>query len=216
MRTLIDPAFDMKVEDTERVLADGNGKVAITISNALYIAGNKILVTKNSGALVDAVGAPLPGNEIALSSREAVTFYLKVGQAVEDYFIRVQNTAGTVVRNATFRPQRAYGEELFVDAEKINSGYNLTAGLKRLSGKVSTGTPVAFRAYQLVEDEEKELDIINNLRNAYTDTAEEVRVTVTDRSLRYRPATSNGRKPPITPPTEKYTAAGIKPQSSSP
>ncbi|MBK9510768.1 MAG: hypothetical protein IPO04_15575 [Cytophagaceae bacterium] len=69
-------------------------------------------------------------------------------------------------------PLRASGEEIFADAILQNTDIKITAYLKRSFGKVSVGTPVTFRAYQLIDNKEKEVGVFQNLVNAVTNSEE--------------------------------------------
>ncbi|MBK6978073.1 MAG: hypothetical protein IPH28_14000 [Cytophagaceae bacterium] len=165
------PSFKMILKDKGSILADDKSLLNILIDSVRNIPSNKIQILKNAGEFLDAAGSPIKNGEINIVNGKASVF-VKMGQNVETYFVKGQTTDGTFFINETFTPLRANGEEIFADAILQNTDIKITAYLKRSFGKVSVGTPVTFRAYQLIDNKEKEVGVFQNLVNAVTNSEE--------------------------------------------
>jgi hypothetical protein len=172
------PDFKMTISNKNSILADGVSLLNVLIDDARNIPGNKIQIFKSAGDFIDAAGSPIKNGEVNLSNGKASVF-LKIGQSVEDYFIKSQTIDGVIFRNETFIPKRAYGETIFADATlQSNNDIQIITYLKRGVGKVSVGTAVNFKAYQTINNVEKTVGVFQNLKNAVTDIDEKTGIII--------------------------------------
>jgi len=139
--------------------ADGVTTLKIT-ARAKYIKEKTIALQANAGAFLQSASEPL---KITLSlddQGQAVTFF-QISNTVKPHIITA--TAGTdVTVTQVINPVVSYPEVLLVEPSSLyidtaGAGIKLDVVLKKneTQRKVSTGTPVQFRAYQLIGGIEK-------------------------------------------------------------
>ncbi len=139
--------------------ADGYTTLKIT-ARAKYIKEKTIVLQANTGAFLQSASEPLKITLPLDDQGQAITFF-QVSNTVQPHVITA--TAGTDITVAqVINPVVSYPEVLLVEPSSLyidtaGAGIKLDVILKKNEAqrKVSTGTPVQFRAYQLIGGIEK-------------------------------------------------------------
>lgn len=158
--------------DLSSAVANGESKISLDIQLANNTT-NEITLTTNEGSLSDGFLLEDKNIKIKADNTGKAKVQLKVSTSVKLYSIKaVLVGADDVSDMQTLTPKRAYADEIIIDADKLNpkigSAVGLTIYLKRSVGRVSIGTPISIRAYQMIQGQEKTVGRFTGLTNAFT------------------------------------------------
>ncbi|MEM9549000.1 MAG: hypothetical protein AAGA77_23640 [Bacteroidota bacterium] len=158
--------------DSNFVLADGISiiKGKLTIENSTL---SKIKVASTGGTLLLS-----DLNNVVLNSDNTIEFDYQLGTNVETNKITITVPHPTPIeQQIQFTPLRSYADDIFIelsqyviDSMALNTtAVDITVSTRRDIGKVSIDTPVALRAFQIINAEEKKVGQFENRFECKTD-----------------------------------------------
>jgi len=143
--------IQLAFEPASGIRADGSSlvRVQVTLANTTI---TKVTLTTNDGSFLNS--SEPKSTELEVNSEGKAEANLRVGTEVNDYLLTAKLTGSAIAVTKTLQPLRANPSQILIEPstlyiEQAGAGVKLDMFLKRETGKVSTGTSVSVRSYQV-------------------------------------------------------------------